>query len=195
MSSRELALYIHAMMVACMDPRDFYGENLVQELRRRTEASGNYTNPFQILVLCNAGDTMTSKDVDRVTVAYDSQHRPFWTDTQALASLALACLSSRPNLVTDERILKDMLQELKRRQFRNGTVDNVRTTALVVQVREAFLATPFQSLAQFLSLMELGMGRKMKLHGQTKQFFFRSLKTFILFDSDAAFHVDGSEHR
>ncbi|GFT51596.1 uncharacterized protein NPIL_563681, partial [Nephila pilipes] len=79
MSSRELALYIHAMMVACMDPRDFYGENLVQELRRRTEASGNYTNPFQILVLCNAGDTMTSKDVDRVTVTYDSQHRPFWT--------------------------------------------------------------------------------------------------------------------
>ncbi|GFU37164.1 gastric intrinsic factor, partial [Nephila pilipes] len=53
--------------------------------------------------------------------------------TQALASLALACLYSRPNLVTDERILKDMLQELKRRQFRNGTVDNARTTALVVQ--------------------------------------------------------------
>ncbi|GFT52698.1 uncharacterized protein NPIL_325992, partial [Nephila pilipes] len=45
MSSQELALYIHAMMVACMDPRDFYGENLVLELRRRTEARGNYTNP------------------------------------------------------------------------------------------------------------------------------------------------------
>ncbi|GFT86727.1 gastric intrinsic factor [Nephila pilipes] len=97
----------------------------VLELRRRTEARGNYTNPFQILVLCNAGDTTTSRDVDRVTVAYDSQHRPFWTDTQALANLALACLSSRPNLVTDERILKDMLLELKRRQFRNGTVANV----------------------------------------------------------------------
>ncbi|GFS70987.1 gastric intrinsic factor [Nephila pilipes] len=136
MGFQKLALYIHAMMVACMDPRDFYGENLISELRRRTEASGNYTNPFQILVLCNAGDTMTSKDVERVTAAYDSQHRPFWTDTQALASLALACLSSRPNLVTDERILKDMLLELKRRQFRNGTVENVRTTALVVQVRE-----------------------------------------------------------
>ncbi|GFS59265.1 gastric intrinsic factor [Nephila pilipes] len=133
MSSQELALYIHAMMVACMDPRDFYGDNLVLELRKRTECSGNYTNPFQILVLCNAGDTMTSWDVDRVTAAYNSQHRPFWTDTQALASLALACLSSRPNLVTDERILKAMLHELKRRQFRNGTVDNVKTTALVVQ--------------------------------------------------------------
>ncbi|GFT13496.1 uncharacterized protein NPIL_457211 [Nephila pilipes] len=133
MSSEKLALYIHAMMVACMDPRDFYGENLVLELRKRTEAIANYTNPFQILVLCNAGDNMTTRDVDRVTAAFNAQQRPFWTDTQALASLALACLSSRPNLVPDKWILKDMLQNLKRRQFRIGTVDNARTTALVVQ--------------------------------------------------------------
>ncbi|GFX36202.1 low-density lipoprotein receptor-related protein 2 [Trichonephila clavipes] len=133
MSSQELAFYIHAMLVACMDPRDFYGLNLVQELRKRTEANANYTNPFQILVLCNAGDKMTTRDVDRVKTAYDSQHRPFWTDTQALASLALACLMKKSNIVTDERILKDMLQELKQHQFRNGTVDNLKTTALVMQ--------------------------------------------------------------
>ncbi|GFY66735.1 gastric intrinsic factor [Trichonephila inaurata madagascariensis] len=133
MSSQELALYIHAMLVACMNPRDFYGENLVHELRKRTESEANYTNPFQILVLCNAGDKMTTRDVDRVMAAYDSQHRPFWTDTQALSSLALACLSTKSNLLTDERILRDMLQELKRHQFRNGTVDNLKTTALVVQ--------------------------------------------------------------
>ncbi|GFQ90524.1 gastric intrinsic factor [Trichonephila clavata] len=138
MSSQELALYIHAMLVACMDPRDFCGENLVQELRKRTEASANYTNPFQILVLCNAGDKMTSRDLERVTAAYDSQHRPFWTDTQALASLALACLSTKSNLVTDERILKDMLQELKKHQFRNGTVDNLKTTALVMQALQIY---------------------------------------------------------
>ncbi|GFQ68569.1 gastric intrinsic factor, partial [Trichonephila clavata] len=138
MSSQELALYIHAMLVACMDPRDFYGDNLVQELRKRTEANANYTNPFQILVLCNAGDKMTSRDMERVTAAYDSQHRPFWTDTQALASLALACLSTKSNLVTDERILKDMLQELKKHQFRNGTVDNLKTTALVMQALQIY---------------------------------------------------------
>ncbi|GFQ77634.1 gastric intrinsic factor, partial [Trichonephila clavata] len=133
MSAQELALYIHALMVTCMDPNDFYGENLVQKLRKRMEANANYTNPFQILVLCNAGDTMSTRDVDRVVATFDSQHRPFWTDTQALASMALACLSSRPNLVTDEKVLKDMLQVLKRRQFRNGTVDNARTTSLVLQ--------------------------------------------------------------
>ncbi|GFQ85334.1 uncharacterized protein TNCT_455201 [Trichonephila clavata] len=133
MSAQELALYIHALMVTCMDPNDFYGENLVQKLRKRMEANANNTNPFQILVLCNAGDTMSTRDVDRVVATFDSQHRPFWTDTQALASMALACLSSRPNLVTDEKVLKDMLQVLKRRQFRNGTVDNARTTSLVLQ--------------------------------------------------------------
>ncbi|GBN94089.1 hypothetical protein AVEN_220141-1 [Araneus ventricosus] len=133
MSSQELALYIHALLVACMDPRDFYGDDLVRELRRRVEASGNYTNPFLILALCNAGDTMTVRDVERVTAAYDSQHRPFWTDSQALSSMALYCISSRSGVSVDERTLRDMLQELKRRQFRNGTVDNFRTTALVTQ--------------------------------------------------------------
>ncbi|GBN20734.1 Low-density lipoprotein receptor-related protein 2 [Araneus ventricosus] len=133
MSSQELALYIHALLVACMDPRDFYGDDLVRELRRRVEAKGNYTNPFLILALCNAGDIMTARDVERVTAAYDSQHRPFWTDCQALASMALSCISSRSSVSVDERSLRDMLQELKRRQFRNGTVDNFRTTALVTQ--------------------------------------------------------------
>ncbi|GBM63912.1 hypothetical protein AVEN_10299-1 [Araneus ventricosus] len=133
MSSQELALYIHSLLVACMDPKDFYGDDLVRELRRRVEAGGNYTNPFLILALCNAGDTMTARDVERVTAAYDSQHRPFWTDYQALSSMALSCISSRSGVSVDERTLRDMLQELKRRQFRNGTVDNFRTTALVTQ--------------------------------------------------------------
>ncbi|GFY77785.1 sortilin-related receptor [Trichonephila inaurata madagascariensis] len=133
MNSQKLALYIHAMLAACMNPRDFFGKNLVLELRRMTEENANYTNPFQILVLCNAGDTMTSKDVEKVTAAFNSQHRPFWTGTKALAILAIACLSSKPNLVADEKILNVMQQELKSRQLKNGTVDNSRTTALVVQ--------------------------------------------------------------
>ncbi|GFQ79330.1 gastric intrinsic factor [Trichonephila clavata] len=159
MSSQDLALYIHAMLVACMNPRDFYGLNLVHELRKRTDGNTNYTNPFQILVLCNAGDKMTVRDVDRVTAAYDSQHRPFWTDTQALVSLALACLSTKANLVTDERFLRDKLQELKKHQFRNGTVDNLKTTALVVQallIYDSFnqyfdLKSALQSILQSVS--------------------------------------------
>ncbi|CAL1298595.1 unnamed protein product [Larinioides sclopetarius] len=141
-SSHELALYIHALLVACMDPRDFHGDDLVRELRRKVEAAGNYTNPFLILALCNAGDTMTAKDVERVTTAYDSQHRPFWTDSQALSSMALSCISSKNDVSVDERLVKDMLQELKRHQFRNGTIDNFRSTALVSQalfIHDAYL--------------------------------------------------------
>ncbi|GBM72273.1 hypothetical protein AVEN_46971-1 [Araneus ventricosus] len=133
MSSQELALYIHALLVACMDPRDFYGNDLVRELRRRVEAKGKYTNPFLILALCNAGDTMTARDMESVTAAYHAKHRPFWIDSQALAIMALSCISSRSSVSVDELTLRDMLQELKRRQFRNGTVDNFRTTALVTQ--------------------------------------------------------------
>ncbi|GFW64790.1 uncharacterized protein TNCV_4450921 [Trichonephila clavipes] len=48
-----------AMMVAYMKLRDFYGENLTQELRKRTEANDDYTKPFQIRVLCNARDKRT----------------------------------------------------------------------------------------------------------------------------------------
>ncbi|GBM79308.1 hypothetical protein AVEN_92060-1 [Araneus ventricosus] len=54
-------------------------------------------------------------------------------DSQALSSMALSCISSRSGVSVDETTLMDMLQELKRRQFRNGTVDNFRTTALVTQ--------------------------------------------------------------
>ncbi|CAL1300609.1 unnamed protein product [Larinioides sclopetarius] len=56
-----------------------------------------------------------------------------YCDSQALASMALSCISSRSGLSMDERTLKDMLQALKRRQFLNGTVDNIRTTAIVSQ--------------------------------------------------------------
>ncbi|KAF8778920.1 Cobalamin binding intrinsic factor like protein [Argiope bruennichi] len=112
---------------------NFYGEDLVRELRRRVEATGNYTSPFLILALCNAGDAMTITDVNRVTTAYYSQHRPFWIDSQALASMALSCICSRAGMCVNWRILKDMLQQLKRHQSKNGTINNLRTTALVTQ--------------------------------------------------------------
>ncbi|GBN62205.1 hypothetical protein AVEN_149511-1 [Araneus ventricosus] len=70
------------MQVACMDARDFYGDHLVRELRMRMEGREIYTNPIQNLALRNAGEeTTTTLVVERVTTDYDSQHRPFWTET------------------------------------------------------------------------------------------------------------------
>ncbi|KAF8778918.1 hypothetical protein HNY73_015593 [Argiope bruennichi] len=78
-SSQELALYIHALLVACVDPRDFYGDDLVRELRKRVDEAGSYVSPFLILALCNAGDTMTVKDLEKVTAACNLHRRPSWT--------------------------------------------------------------------------------------------------------------------
>ncbi|XP_055945170.1 cobalamin binding intrinsic factor-like isoform X2 [Argiope bruennichi] len=132
-SSQELALYIHALLVACVDPRDFYGDDLVRELRKRVDEAGSYVSPFLILALCNAGDTMTVKDLEKVTAACNLHRRPSWTDSQALASMAVSCLSSHSDVPVDESILKDMLLDLKQHPFRNGTIDHLKTTALVTQ--------------------------------------------------------------
>ncbi|KAG8173630.1 hypothetical protein JTE90_012043, partial [Oedothorax gibbosus] len=130
---RDLSIYIPALMVACVDPRNFYGRDLVAELRSDIESNNGTGSPFELLVLCNAGDAMSDRDVQRMATIFDSQHRPFWTDNQAMATLALACASAQPGVTVDERTLLDMAQELKKRQFRNGTVDNIKTTALVIQ--------------------------------------------------------------
>ncbi|GIY56692.1 low-density lipoprotein receptor-related protein 2 [Caerostris darwini] len=133
LNAEELALYVHALLVTCVDVRDFYGRDLVKELRVKVEETRNYTNPFLMLVLCNAGDAMTVKDVEEVVAAFNSPKKIPWTDVQALATMALACLSSRQNVPVDEDVLEDMLGQLKRQQFSNGSLDNFRTTALVVQ--------------------------------------------------------------
>ncbi|GIY02735.1 uncharacterized protein CDAR_188631 [Caerostris darwini] len=133
LNAEELALYVHALLVTCVDVGDFYGRDLVKELRVKVEETRNYTNPFLMLVLCNAGDAMTVKDVEKVVAAFNSPKKLPWTDVQALATMALACLSSRQNVPVDEGVLEDMLGQLKRQQFSNGSLNNFRTTALVVQ--------------------------------------------------------------
>ncbi|XP_054707058.1 uncharacterized protein CG3556-like [Uloborus diversus] len=136
LSSADLALYINAMLVTCIDPRNFHGHDLVSELRKSVEEE-KFTNPFEIIALCNAGDTMTSKDVGRILTAYNSEHRPFWIDIQALSAMALVCLSQQPTLNVEQRNLRDMVLELKKLQHLNGTVENLRTTAVVLQVLNA----------------------------------------------------------
>ncbi|GBN23543.1 hypothetical protein AVEN_248127-1, partial [Araneus ventricosus] len=53
--------------------------------------------------------------------------------TQALAGLALVCAAKQPHEVFDMDEINELTMELKKRQYRNGTVENLKTTALVLQ--------------------------------------------------------------
>ncbi|GIX66591.1 uncharacterized protein CDAR_119681, partial [Caerostris darwini] len=77
-SSTELAAYINAFLVTCIDPKKFYVLDLVSELRRRVDAQ-NYTNPSVLLALCNAGERITERDVQKLLDLFGKAHREFWT--------------------------------------------------------------------------------------------------------------------
>lgn len=49
--------------------------------------------------------------------------------------MALSCIHSRPDLNLDKGILDEMVFKLKKKQHKNGTIENLKTTALVVQVK------------------------------------------------------------
>ncbi|GBN27743.1 hypothetical protein AVEN_198856-1 [Araneus ventricosus] len=85
-SSTELAYYINAFLVTCIDPRKFHVLDLVGELRKRVDAQ-NYTNPSAMLALCNAGERMTERDVEKLTSVFWKAHREFWTGNITLEIL------------------------------------------------------------------------------------------------------------
>ena len=86
--TNDLALFINALTVACVDPKDFFGTNLVDELRIRVK-NNNRTNPFSILTLCNAKDTMTMDDVDKLQQEYDAHLRPMWTGNESFVFIII----------------------------------------------------------------------------------------------------------
>ena len=53
---------------------------------------------------------------------------------QAVVVMALACANKQPGNEVDTETLQEMALELKQRQYRNGTVVNLPTTALVMQI-------------------------------------------------------------
>lgn len=77
-SSSDLASFINAFLVTCINPRDFYGFDLVDELRTRVTKQ-NYSLPYVMLALCNAGDSITESDVKKLTDIFWSNKREIRT--------------------------------------------------------------------------------------------------------------------
>uniref|UniRef100_A0A2L2YP67 Uncharacterized protein n=1 Tax=Parasteatoda tepidariorum TaxID=114398 RepID=A0A2L2YP67_PARTP len=129
-SSTELASFINAFLVACIDVRNFQGINLVQELRSRVDKD-DYVNPFNLIALCNAGDNITQKDVDKLKAEFSNAHRELWTDEQALAVMATSCALQHNQTLRAN--LTEMISALTQRQKENGITDNLKTTSLILQ--------------------------------------------------------------
>ncbi|XP_054722672.1 uncharacterized protein CG3556-like, partial [Uloborus diversus] len=130
--SGEIAQYVNAFLATCIDPRNFFTQDLIAELRKRVDAQ-KYTNPFLLLALCNAGEQINENDVQKLYDAFKSNHKEFWTDIQAYAVMALSCAANQPKSTSDFQKIEELTMELKQKQLRNGTVDNLKTTALVMQ--------------------------------------------------------------
>ncbi|GBM45286.1 hypothetical protein AVEN_36646-1 [Araneus ventricosus] len=113
-------------------PRKFHVLDLVSELHKWVDAP-NYTNPSAMSALCNAGERITERNVEKLTSVFWQAHREFWTDTQAFAVLALVCAAKQPREVFDMDEIDELTMELEKQQYRNGTVENLKTTALVLQ--------------------------------------------------------------
>lgn len=76
--SNDLASFLNAFVVSCIDPRKFYGMDIVQELRNRVDKQ-NYTNPYVLLSLCNAGERITESDKEKLIETFWNKRRTFWT--------------------------------------------------------------------------------------------------------------------
>ncbi|CAL1292839.1 unnamed protein product [Larinioides sclopetarius] len=74
----ELSMFIHALLVTCHDPRDFYGNNLVKRLKKQVENSHDVSHPISYLALCNAHEIWPPKaHADLKTILKTSLEYPF----------------------------------------------------------------------------------------------------------------------
>nr|XP_042910967.1 uncharacterized protein CG3556 [Parasteatoda tepidariorum] len=138
-SSEHLSTFINSILSTCHNPRNFYGHNLVELLKKQV-ASENFTHPASYLALCNANETWPDKAYDNLLKMYKSASElPFNRDIQAFAVMALSCKFRQGgyNLIPNDRELSDayegIIQEFMKLQNPSGSFGNVQRTALITQ--------------------------------------------------------------
>ncbi|KAG8174492.1 hypothetical protein JTE90_006650 [Oedothorax gibbosus] len=150
--TEKLTMYVLAMLVSCLNPRNFFNHDIVSELRKRVDIS-KYTNPLAILALCNAGAPMTDQDVERLNETYNSHHRIYWTEVQVISTLALSCISSKTNVSVDQEILNQWVDSAKKYLLKDKSAINPRTAALIIQLMlSTNYPTEFNWIAAFRAI-------------------------------------------
>ncbi|GFX30311.1 hypothetical protein TNCV_1964171 [Trichonephila clavipes] len=134
MTLTDIALYINALMASCRDPRNFYGNDLVETLRNRVSSTrnvGKFVNPAVYLTLC-LNNYSTYDDTSIHEILYSQNAAIGRIDIQALSMLTATCVfHSNKSLSTEvyEGLKRQFLNKL---ESKNCT-GNIYEAALVMQ--------------------------------------------------------------
>ncbi|CAL1287041.1 unnamed protein product [Larinioides sclopetarius] len=133
-TATQLAMYINALLVICHDPRNFYGFDLVADLKRQIKFSKNSIHLLPYLALCNAKEILTDEDISKIVGVLESpSNHSFFTDVQSVALMALACVGNTSKTSELKENITRATDTLKKHQNEDGSFGNIYTTALVIQ--------------------------------------------------------------
>ncbi|CAL1295711.1 unnamed protein product [Larinioides sclopetarius] len=129
----ELASFVNALSAVCIEPRQFYGVDLVAALRTRVDAKQE-VHPLPLIALCNSKVPITPTDVQKLIEIFNSNSRALWTDMQAMTVMALSCAAKQSDPSFSIQNLHQYSRKLKVSfNTTTGLVDNMKTTGLVLQ--------------------------------------------------------------
>ncbi|XP_035232065.1 cobalamin binding intrinsic factor-like [Stegodyphus dumicola] len=137
-SPNQLSMFVNSLLTVCLNPRKFYGFDLVELLKN--QLNNPSIIPVVYLALCNANETMPDDTTSKLRkVLSTHSDYPFLIDFQAMASMALSCMKNRKMGLDSEGNFSIMhnyhstLKQFKSMQHQDGSFGNVYQTALVTQ--------------------------------------------------------------
>uniref|UniRef100_A0ABD2WGG0 Uncharacterized protein n=1 Tax=Trichogramma kaykai TaxID=54128 RepID=A0ABD2WGG0_9HYME len=133
-SPLRLARYTIALNAMCMDPRQFYGHDLIGTLQHR-ETPTDYEFTLSALAACNAQAHVRKRQMRRLLdIAHTAQDHTI--DTVAMCIMTLRCIVQDHRHRNLQHFVRKPSLNLAQRQLRDGSFGDLRSTALAVQALE-----------------------------------------------------------
>ncbi|XP_011251104.1 uncharacterized protein CG3556 isoform X2 [Camponotus floridanus] len=129
-----LAHYTLAMNAMCMDPRQFYGHDLIGTLQHH-EPPTDYEFTLTALAACSAQAHVRKRQMRRL-LDIASTPQNYNIDTIAMLILVLRCISQDHRHRNIHHIIRKPSTVLVQQQRHDGSFGDLHTTALVMQALE-----------------------------------------------------------
>ncbi|XP_033223925.1 uncharacterized protein CG3556 isoform X2 [Belonocnema kinseyi] len=130
-----LARYTLALNALCMDPRQFYGHDLVGTLQHHEEPPTDYEFALTTLAVCSAQAHGRKRQIRRLLdIASSPQDHNL--DTVAMVILALRCIVQDHRHRNLQHFVRKPSLSLARQQRHDGSFGDLHTTTLVMQALE-----------------------------------------------------------